>query len=66
MIIVINALNRVTRKTNDVNVNHIVSIEEGWDPMHLWERTFFKDINNDMYEWPGPKDLFIQKIGRRC
>ena len=43
MITVINALNRVTRKTNDVNVDHIVSIEEGWDPMHLWERTFFKD-----------------------
>lgn len=59
----ISLINRQTRKPNDVNVDHIVSIWSAKDATGVWEVTRCRDINGVEYEKCIPKKLFLQQIG---
>lgn len=59
----ISLINRQTRKPNDVNIDHIVSIWSADDSTGVWEVTRCRDVNGIEYEMPIPKDLFLRKIG---
>lgn len=59
----ISLINRQTRKPNDVNTDHIVSIWSADDITGVWEVTRCRDVNGIEYEMPIPKDLFLRKIG---
>lgn len=59
----ISLINRQTRKPNDVNIDHIVSIWSAEDHTGVWEVTRCRDVNGIEYEKPISKDLFLQEIG---
>lgn len=59
----ISLINLQTRKPNNVNTDHIVSIWSAEDPTGVWEVTRCRDINGVEYEKPIPKKLFLQQIG---
>lgn len=59
----ITLINRYTRKPNDVNVDHIVSIWQATDSPGVWEVTRCRDVNCVEYEKPISKDLFLREIG---
>lgn len=61
----ITLINRQTRKPNDVNVDHIVSIWEATDSVGVWDVTRCRDVNGVEYEKPIPKSLFLQEIGAK-
>lgn len=61
----ISLINRQTRKPNDVNTDHIVSIWSADDHTGVWEVTRCRDVNGIEYEMPIPKRLIFKKNWRK-
>ena len=58
----ITLINRQTRKPNDVNVDHIVSIWEATDSVGVWDVTRCRDVNGVEYEKAYFYKKSVQKI----